>query len=135
MRYTPFDTEIAMLENMTAAERMEYATTRMIECEEVWSLGDESGWSIRDAYGKQIIPIWPYQQCALDYHAGEPGSLVPHATSLENFVYEVLEQCKEGEIFLEVFPLTQSEGLIMPAADLFEILNGMLETNEYFIEG
>jgi hypothetical protein len=135
MRHTPFDTEIAMFETMTAAERMQYATTRMIECEEVWSLGDENGWLIRDVDDRQLISIWPYRQLAMEHVPEGSESPIPQATSLEYFVYGVLDMCQQDDIWLEVFPGREKAGMQMRAADLFEIMNGMLETNEYFIEG
>jgi hypothetical protein len=135
MRYSPLETELDMLDGMSTDERLHYATTRMIESEEVWSLGDENGWIIRDEDGRQIIPVWPYRQLAMEHIAGGSESPVPQATSLEYFVYGVLDMCQQDDIWLEVFPHGQKTGKLMRAAVLLEILNGMLETNEYFIEG
>lgn len=135
MRYSPLETEMAMFDGMSADERLHYATTRMVESEEVWSLGDENGWLIRDADDRSYISLWPYRQLAQEHCAGEAESSLPQAISLEYFVYGVLEMCGEEEIWLEVFPTTSDKGLMMSSSDLYEILNGMLETNEYFIEG
>lgn len=135
MRHAPFDTEIAMFDDMTAAERMQYAITRMVECEEVWSLGDENGWIIQEANDRQIIPIWPYRQLVLEHVPGGADSSVPQATSLEYFVYGVLDMCKQDDIWLEIFPRQATTSIQIRSVELFEIMNGMLETNEYFIEG
>lgn len=134
MQYTPLDTEITMLVSMTAEERLHYATTRMIESEEVWSLGNENGWVIRDVDDKQFISVWPYRLLALEYGPEETDTAFPQAISLEYFVYDVLNMCKANNIWLEVFPKADDRGSLMRSSDLYEILNGMLETNEYFIE-
>lgn len=135
MRYTPLDTEVAMLDEMTSAERMHYATTRMVESEEVWSIGNDAGWAIDEVDEQAFIRIWPYRQFAQEYGVGESEELVPQATSLENFVYSVLNMCDDGDIKLEVFPMDGMQGLIVSPNELYELLNGMLETGEYFVEG
>ena len=135
MQYTPLDSEITMLVSMSAEERLHYATTRMIESEEVWSLGDENGWMILNEDDRQFISVWPYRQLALEYGPGETETAFPQAISLEYFVYDVLDMCKADNISLEVFPRTDDRGSLMSSSDLYEILNGMLEANEYFIEG
>ena len=135
MRYAPLDTELKMLVTMSADERLQYAITRMIESEEVWSLGNENGWMIRDVDDRQLISVWPYRQLALEHGPEENETAFPQAISLEYFVYSVLDMCKADNIWLEVFPRTDARGSLMRSSDLYDILNGMLETNEYFIEG
>ncbi len=135
MRYTPPDTELAILDTMPANERLHYATTRMVESEEIWSLGNDSGWIISEMEDRQIIPIWPYRQLALEYTSGKPDTLLPQATSLEHFVYDILDKCSVNNIWLEVFPTINDRGKLINSSELYEIFNGMLETNEYFIEG
>lgn len=135
MRYSPLDTELGMFPEMSVEERMLYAATRMIEAEEVWSLGDENGWLIRDDEDRQLISIWPYRQLALEHVDGESESPIPQATSLEYFVYGVLDMCRSEDIWLEVFPFGDNRGKLLSASALFDILEGMLENNEYFIEG
>jgi len=135
MRYTPLDTEVAMLDDMTRAERMHYAITRMVEAEEVWSLGNDDGWAIQERDDLALIPLWPYRLFAEEHGVPDSVGLETQATSLENFVYNVLDMCKDGDIWLEVFPMRGAPGLVMEAAELFQLLKGMLDTGEYFIEG
>ncbi|MGD8999683.1 MAG: DUF2750 domain-containing protein [Granulosicoccaceae bacterium] len=135
MRYSPLDSELAILDTLSAEERLHYATTRIIESEEVWSLGDDNGWRIRDRDDKQLISIWPYRQLVLEHCSGNPESPLPQSTSLEHFVYAVLDMCQTNDIWLEIFPNPNEPGYIISSSDLYEILNGMLENNEYFIEG
>jgi hypothetical protein len=72
---------------------------------------------------------------ALEHVAGGADTPFPQATSLEYFVYGVLDMCRTDDIWLDVFPHGSEAGKLMRSEDLYEILNGMLETNEYFIEG
>jgi hypothetical protein len=135
MRYSPLNSELDILDTLPAHERLQYTTTRIVESEEVWSLGDEDGWQIRDHDGKRLISIWPYQQLALDHCSVAPETPTPQSTSLEHFIYTVLGTCQENDIWLEIFPIPHDPGYIISSSGLYEILNGMLENNEYFIEG
>ena len=135
MRYSPMQSELSMLDSMEADERLHYAITRMNESEEVWSLGDSNGWRIQDIGDKQVVSIWPYRILAEEYYSWEPDNPAPQSTSLEHFIYDVLSTCEESNIWLQIYPKTDDQGCIMKSSDLYEILSGMLETNEYFIEG
>lgn len=135
MQYVPMETELVQLQSMSAQERLHYATTRMIECEEVWSLGDDNGWIIRDEDGKQVISVWPYHLLAQENRPGEDETSLPQATSLEYFVYGVLDMCQVEDICLEVFPKTDESGHLISSTDLYELLTGLMESGEYLMEG
>lgn len=133
MRYTPLPTELALLDDMSAQERLHYAATRMLESEEVWSLGQDEGWTIRDnddAGG--LISVWPYRQFADALREAEDE---PQSVSLEHFVYGVLPMCDEADIVLEVFPHKQEAGYRLSATALSELLSGLMESGEYQLEG
>ncbi len=135
MQYAPTLSELQLLKGLSAAERFEYTTPRLIESEEVWSIGNENGWLIRDVGDEQIIALWPYRQLAAEYaQAQQPGSL-PQSVSLEHFIYGVLKQCSSHDIKLEILPTCFQGGQIVSAERFYEIIEGMLDTAGYFIEG
>ncbi len=137
MHYSPLETETGMLQSMTATERMHYALTRMLECEEVWSLGDSNGWVISENCGQQLIPVWPYQLFAEQYLTAVDASqaATPQAISLEQFVYRALQMCSDNDVYLNVFPLATENGVLMAAGELYRLLGGMLESEAYVLEG
>lgn len=135
MLYTPLESEKNLFADMSADERFHYAITRINESEEVWSLGNDNGWCIENRQNRQVISIWPYRALAEECCTGAPDSPAPQSTSLEHFLYGVLDMCEEKNILLEVFPGTSESGLTLEPSRLYEIMNGMLESSEYFIEG
>lgn len=135
MRYTPTDTELNMLQTASLDERFMYAITRMVECEEVWSLGDEDGWTVHELDGSNVIPIWPYQALAENYAVNNKADLLPQSTSLEQFIYSLLEQCTAAEIELDILPSNSYPGKRLTAAALYDVLHNMLDTGQYFLEG
>lgn len=135
MQFSPTVSEINMMSELSSNERLHYATSRMCECEETWGLGDEHGWTIQQRDGHELIAIWPYQQLAGDCCTDERQSLSPLSSSLEHFIYTTLTQCHEQKIMIEVMPLPDQAGRLLAAHDLFDLLEGMMESGEYHMEG
>jgi len=135
MRFAPTSNEQTLMNDLSLEERFHYATTRICECEEVWSLGDDNGWLIRDVDDKAVISIWPYRQMAQQSAETGEDKNIPICVSLEHFLYTLLKQCQENEIVMEVNPAPASMGFLIPAAQLYEVLENMVETETYFIEG
>ena len=133
MRFAPTTNEQVLMDDLSVKERFHYAISRICECEEVWSLGDENGWQIRDLDDKAVIAVWPYRQMAMEYAQGAENS--PICVSLEHFLYTLLKQCQENEIVMEVNPAPDGKGYLIEAAQLYEVLESMVETETYFIEG
>lgn len=136
MHYAPSEKELAEIPKMSANERLHYFLARAVECEEVWSLGDDHGWAIKQEADQQVIPIWPYRVLATAYACGSDCERQrPDAVSLEHFLYRVLALMSDNNIQVEVLPSPGCAGLLLPAETLFEILERKLDTGEYFLEG
>ena len=135
MRFAPTLSEQALLNELPAVGRLEYAVSRIFECEEVWGLGDENGWLIRDVDDKAVISIWPYRQMAQECAQGDWSGCSAISVSLEHFLYTLLKQCQNSAITLEVCPAPGSAGYQLPATALYEMLENMVESGSYFIEG
>lgn len=135
MRTSPTPSEVAMFEDLTNEERFDYATIRMAECEEVWSIGGENGFAIQEEGGKPYIVIWPYQQLAEEYCVGEHKGQKAVTISLELFQYNMLDRCQQEEINIQVFPQPGREGHRITALDLHSYMEGLIESGEYYMEG
>lgn len=135
MRCTPSEKELAEMPTMSASERLHYFLTRVIECEEVWSLGDDNGWVIKQEGERRVVAVWPYRVLADACACGEQESQRPDAVSLEHFVYRVLGLVSDNDIEVAILPGPGHAGMVMPADALFEIIDRKLDTGEYFLEG
>ena len=135
MRYSPSESELIEIESSSAEHRIHYFLTRIIEAEEVWSLGDDSGWAIKEVGDKAIIPIWPYKELATvcAQQAGDNQTAV--AVSLEQFVYTVLPKIDQQNIQIEIMPTNNQAGKYIQAQALASIFEGMMESGEYYMEG
>lgn len=135
MRTSPTQSELAMLNELCSDELFHYAITRIIECEEVWGLLEDDGWMIQQQRETSYITIWPYQCRAKAYAESIQSNRLPHSTSLEDFVYRLLNQCAEQDIQIEVFARPTQAGKIVSASNLSGLLEGMMESGEYYMEG
>jgi hypothetical protein len=135
MRYKPSDSELLEIDTFSAEQRLHYFLSRAIESEEVWSLGDDAGWVLNDVGDKTIIPIWPYEVLATACRQTVSCQPTAMAVSLEQFVYSLLPQINHQNIQIEILPTKILPGKIMQARELAGILEGMMESGEYYMEG
>jgi hypothetical protein len=135
MQFAPTNDEQFLLSDLPPEERFNYAIPRICECEEVWSLGEEEGWLVRYVDDKPVISIWPYNKMALENIADDYSNCRAIAVSLEHFLYKVLTQCRDGEINIDVCPAPGQPGYTLSADRLYELLEGMVESETYFLEG
>lgn len=135
MRFAPSPDEQTLLADLSPQQRFDYAIPRICECEEVWGLGDDNGWLIRDVDDKAVISIWPYRQMAVECALGDLSDCEPICVSLEHFLHTLLKQCQANDIIVEVCPAPGKAGYTIPAAQLHEVLESIVETDSYFIEG
>jgi len=133
MRYAPSPQELLDIGVMPAPQRLQYFLTRVTEAEEVWGLADPQGWILHEVGDRTILSIWPYRQCA-EACLVEPG-LHPFATSLDHFVERILHTLVEDNIYLDILPSRDAAGAVLSAAELQGMLESMLESGEYFLEG
>ena len=128
MHFAPTQTELAALEEISPAERLNYFLTRAMEAEEIWVLMNESD-------DTEILPVWPYNVLAQACAQGDWEANNPDSVSLEHFVYNLLPQLSERDIHIEIMPSSTQKGLVFEAKALFEILERKIDAAEYFIEG
>ena len=135
MRFTPSNHEITAINSMSDREILEYFITRVAEVEEVWGLGNENGWVMREKDGTTSLPVWPYKKFAMDSAIDEWEDQVCSAISLEHFVFKVLGMLTDNDIFVEIMPKGSGEGQRIEAGNLFTLFESVIESGEYFLEG
>jgi hypothetical protein len=135
MRYEPSSNELSAMAAMPAQERLHYFLTRSVESEEIWGLGDGSGWVVKEVDGRTLLPVWPYRVLAGVCAEGEWEDQVPSAVSLEHFLHHVLKIMMDQDIQVEVLPTTAAEGEALDAGRLLSLFESMLDSGEYFLEG
>lgn len=135
MRTTPTKAELTRFEAFSEEDFFLYAVTRMIECEDVWSIGGDEGFAILEKGDQPYITIWPYQQFAQEYCTDEYAAKRPVSISLEMFVENLIPQCQDQGIAIEVFARPGKKGHWISAKDLDKILEQMMESGTYHMDG
>lgn len=135
MRYTPYDYEYSALVEMSDNQLLEFFLTRVFETEEVWGLDDSVEWVFREEDGQATLPVWPYQNLALEAAVGPWQSHSPMDSSLEEFITNTLSAMIEDEVMIEIIPRQQRKGCIISPHQLLSILEGMMDAGEYTLEG
>ncbi len=135
MRYAPSEGEREAIAFMDEAELLEYFITRTAEAEEVWGLGGDAGWVMREHEARTSLPVWPYRVLAQACARGEWHAQKTHAVSLEHFISRVLHLLIDRDIAVEIMPTDSRPGLCVHPRRLFELFEGVLDTGEYTLEG
>lgn len=135
MRHQPSNSEQQQLEAFSPSELLHYFLTRVIESEELWGLGDSSNWVMRETGEITSLPVWPYKTFAASCALDDWEDYSPCAVSLEHFVYQLLPVMDKQDIKVEIFPYKTRTGRLMESRELASLLEGMMESGEYYMEG
>lgn len=135
MKYQPSETELQELELYDPKEQLHFFLSRVIESEELWGLGNASGWVMKEINEQSILPVWPYEIFAENCAAMEWQDYTATAVSLEHFVYKLLPIMNKQNIKVEVFPSKSHPGSLVKATELASLFEGMMESGEYYMEG
>lgn len=134
MRYVPYAHEYQAAAEMSEVELMEYFLTRVFETEEVWGLEDQADWVLRELQGQTCMPVWPYQQFAVDAAVASWSECKPQAESLEVFLQGILELLIEEDVMLEIMPMVNRMGCLVSPHRVKSILQGMIDAGEYTLD-
>ena len=135
MKYQPSETELQELETCDPKEQLHFFLTRVIESEELWGLGNSSGWIMKETNDQTILPVWPYEIFATNCATNEWQDYAACAVSLEHFVYKLLPIMSGKNIKVEVSPSQSQPGSLLDATELASVFEGMMESGEYYMEG
>lgn len=135
MRYELYQDEYAAVPTMTDAQLMEYFLLRVFETEEVWGLKEGELWLTRKIDGQITQPVWPYKRYAADAAVDAWKNLSPAADSLEFFLYQRLGRLATQGVMMEIMPRNPGHGCLVDPQHLFSILEGMIDSGTYSMDG
>ena len=135
MRYEPSANECADIESMEDADLLDYFITRAAEAEEVWGLGDDSGWLMRAQGEQAALPVWPYREFAHACAVGEWETQVTKAVSLEHFLSKILRLLVDQDLQVEIMPTRSRQGQRVHPERLFKLFESVIDAGEYTLEG
>jgi len=135
MQFAPNANEYKAIESMSDFTLLEYFITRVAEVEEVWGLGDDSGWVMREVGSVTSLPVWPYRQLAIENAVGKWKSQVSNAVSMEHFISKVLKMLIDANIKVEIMPGRERHGQLMDPQEILQLFEGVIESGEYYIDG
>lgn len=135
MRYEPYAEEYAAVPDMTDGQLLDYFLYRLFETEELWGIREGPQWFTREIDGHITQPIWPYKRYAEEATVDEWDYLMPVACSLEFFLYQALDKLVAQDVMLEIMPRKMAAGCLISPQRLFSILEGMIDSGEYTLDG
>lgn len=135
MRYSPYESEYAAVQDMTAGELLDYFLLRIVETEEVWGISSGEGWMVYQQDGQTIMPMWPYERYAAEKIDETWSNCQSVSVSLEYFIYEMLETLVADDVMIEVLPRINSQpGCLASPHRLQDILEGILDAGTYTLD-
>ena len=135
MQFAPNANEYEAIESMSDFTLLEYFITRVAEVEEVWGLGNDSGWVMRETGNITSLPVWPYRQLAIDSAVDEWETQVANAVSMEHFISKVLKMLIDANIKVEIMPTSKRHGQLIDPQEILQLFEGVIESGEYYIDG
>jgi len=135
MKYKPSNSEIYQIRVSNSEDRLHYFLSRVIEAEEVWGMGDSNNWLLNEIDGRLLLPVWPYESLANECIHPDAETDGLDAMSLEQFIYRILPSMAQQNIAVEVLPSKTQAGKIVTAQELLNLLEGLMESGEYYLEG
>lgn len=117
------EAEFAAVSALDPPKRYEHFVSRVVDWEEVWSLGSDDGWVLAaDDDGTEVVPVWPHERyaaaCARDEWAGNEPRAIPLAEWLDRW----LPGIERGRRLVSVFPLPDGAGEVITPSQLTEDL-------------
>ena len=136
MRYQPYEDEYAAVPTMTDAELLEYFLYRIFETEEIWGVKETAHQWLNHEYNGQFVqPLWPYKRYADEAAVDQWENFVPVAVSLEYFMEQTLNELVMNDVLIEIMPRKSATGCLISPHRLYSILEGMMESSEYTLDG
>ncbi len=136
MRYQPYEDEYAAVPGMDDGQLLEYFLYRVFETEEIWGLKESAHhWLNHEINGQLVQPLWPYKRYADEAAVEKWENYVAVAVSLEYFMEQSLQKLATNDILIEIMPRKSATGCLISPQRLFSILEGMMESSQYTLDG
>lgn len=128
--------EVGVFDTAASLQLLQSFLRSIMEIEEVWGLGDNTGWVLRDHDdGSVSLPVWPTREHACEMAVGEWQDQESVAVSLDHFIENILDKLKDSGYMIEISPTASEKGVLLAAKKFSEMLEGMIDAGEYYMEG
>ena len=114
MSFHPTQKEIDAILKLPASTRHQYFIGKVVDFQEIWSVGDTSRWSmVKDDKGQEAVPVWPAEEFAKLYCVDDWSTSIPKVITLEDWTTKWLPGLTNDGYFVCIFPLPNSKGIMM----------------------
>jgi len=119
LSYSVNEKEFGAVCALPAPRRYDYFIGKVTDWEEVWSVGEGTGWSLLSgADGLEVVPVWPAaayaQACCVD----EWKNCTPKAIPLAQWMEKWIPGMEADKKTVAVFPLPHGKGIVVKPSDL-----------------
>ncbi len=119
MSYEVNDYEYDSVTSLSGPERYQYLVNKIVDWEEVWSIKDQSGWSLMgDDTDNELVPIWPAEKYASACCTGLWKNCEPETIDLETWLEKWISGMSADGRSCAVFPLPSDKGLVVTPEQL-----------------
>jgi len=131
MSYEVREPELKAVSALDESARYDYFVNKVADWEEIWSVGDKSGWAMyADDSEKELIPVWPASayaaKCCTDSWEGHK----PKKISLEDWLDKWTPGMAADGRLVVVFPLPNDKGVIVSPERLESDLSNSMSQYE-----
>lgn len=110
--------------------RYSYFINRIVDWEEVWSIGDEKGWVLTMIDDESLIPIWPAASYAHACCDNEWASCEPRCIPLQSWLDKWIPGMIADSRNTAVFPIPSGNAVVVSPSRLKEDILLALEQYE-----
>jgi hypothetical protein len=110
MSYLVNDKEYENVIRLSPGKRYEYFIKKCCDWQEIWSIGDQSGWCLfGDPHESECVPIWPAERYARAFCVDEWKDCVPEIISLDDWLKKWIPGLKKDKRLIAIFPVTSDK--------------------------
>ena len=130
MSYEVNDRELQSVLALPAQARYRYFLNKITDWEELWSVGDETGWALMSDGATELAPVWPAAAFARESCTGDWQNNKPKPIALGDWIAKWIPGLENDGRKVAVFPLRNDHGIVVSPERLKEDILGALEAYE-----
>ncbi len=131
MSWNVSDKEYESVILLSGEKRYSYFVKKVADWEEVWSLRNQDGWVLAaDAFGSQVIPVWPHERYAQACLTQEWQDCTPAVIDLDAWMKRWIPGMIQDGRRIAVFPTPDDKGVVVEPIRLQTDINEECEQYE-----
>jgi len=131
VRYVVHPKELTTVVKLPPDRRMAYFLGKVADWRELWSVGNESGWSMMATdEGREAVPLWPAAEFASQFCAGDWQDRRAKSIGLDDFLAKWIPGMQGDGRMAAVFPVTGNKGMVISPEELEQRLKDALQAYE-----